>query len=112
MRRMISALVTLFLIAATPALSQSGRIGWDGTWVGGWDKGAGVQLIFAGDKLIGFYWRDDYKNVPRTTTTPDGGIRFAWDKGDASITRTPNGMAQLLVHEQGKPEVAVALKRE
>ena len=55
-------LVIGFVIAsASIAGARSGRVGWDGTGAGGWDRNAGVQLIFAGDTLIGFYWRDDYK---------------------------------------------------
>jgi hypothetical protein len=63
-----------------------------GTWVGGWEKGTGVQLIFAGETLIGFYFRDDYEEIQRSTVAADGGRTFAWDKGEASLTRTPNGV--------------------
>ena len=110
MRNLI--LVIGFLLAtAGIAGAQSGRVGWDGTWAGGWDRNAGVQLIFAGDTLIGFYWRDDYKDVRRTTNTPDGGKRFVWDKGEATLTRTPDGGAHLLVRE-GRVSVSIMLKRE
>jgi len=68
------------------------------------EKGTGVQLIFAGETLIGFYFRDDYEEILRSTVAADGGRTFAWDKGDASLTRTPNGGMRLVVHERGKPE--------
>jgi hypothetical protein len=105
---------TMCLIAASTdaAFGQSGRVGWDGTWIGGWGKGAGVQLIFAGETLIGFYFRDDYKELLRSTVTADGGRTFSWDKGEASLTRTPNGGTLLVVHERGKPEVSIPLKRD
>src|SRR5712671_6517766 len=105
--------VVMYLMAASTddAFGQSGRVGWDGTWVGGWEKGTGVQLIFAGETLIGFYFRDDYEEILRSTVAADGGRTFAWDKGDASLTRTPNGGMRLVVHERGKPEVSKPLKR-
>jgi len=75
------------LFVAGAALGQSGRVGWDGTWAGGWDKGNGVQLTFAGETLIAFYWRNDYKDVVRSAAAPDGSRTFAWNKGEATATR-------------------------
>src|SRR3984893_6065267 len=103
--------LALALFVAGAALGQSGRVGWDGTWAGGWDKGNGVQLVFAGETLIAFYWRNDYKDVVRSAATPDGSRTFAWDKGDATATRAGNA-ATLAIREAGKPAVSVALKRE
>lgn len=103
--------IGFLIMAAGLASAQSGRVGWDGTWAGGWDKNAGVQLIFAGDQLIGFNWRGDYKDIRQTTNTPDGGKRFSWNKGEATLTRTPDGQAQLVVHE-GANTISVALKRD
>jgi hypothetical protein len=112
-KKLVVAVVMCLIAASTEAaFGQSGRVGWDGTWVGGWDKGTGVQLIFAGETLIGFYFRDDYEEILRSTVAADGGRTFAWDKGDASLTRTPNGGTRLVVHERGKPEVSMPLKRE
>ncbi len=103
--------LALALFVAGAALGQSGRVGWDGTWAGGWDKGNGVQLIFAGETLIGFYWRNDYKDVVRSAAAPDGSRTFTWDKGEATATRAGNA-ATLAIREAGKPAVSVALKRE
>jgi hypothetical protein len=111
-RKLTMAVVMCLAFASTDAaMGQSGRVAWDGTWVGGWDRGAGVQLIFAGDTLIGFYLRNDYKDVQRSAASPDGGKTFTWNKGEAVLTRTPNG-AQLTVRERGQPEVSIPLKRE
>jgi len=33
---------------------------WSGTWIGNWEGGSGIQIIFSGDELIGVYWNDDY----------------------------------------------------
>ena len=103
--------LALVLFVAGAALGQSGRVGWDGTWAGGWDKGNGVQLVFAGETLIAFNWRGDYKDVVRSAAAPDGGRSFAWDKGEATVTRAGNA-ATLAVREAGKPALSVALKRE
>jgi len=113
LRRLITAVTTcLLLVSANAAWSQSGRTGWDGTWVGGWDRGAGVQVIFAGETLIGFYFRNDYKEITRSAASPDGGRAFVWDKGEATLTRSPSGGAVLVVREHGRPELSILLKRE
>ena len=81
----------LMLASSKTAFGQSGRVGWDGTWVGGWDRGAGVQVIFAGDSLIGFYLRDDYKEILHSSGSPNGGKTSVRVKGKAILTRTPDG---------------------
>jgi hypothetical protein len=112
-KKLIMAVAMCGVIAsANAALGQSGRVGWDGTWVGGWDRGAGVQPIFAGDTLIGFYLRNDYKDVLRSVASSEGGKTFTWDKGEATLTHTANGGAQLIVRERGQPEVSIPLKRD
>jgi hypothetical protein len=102
----------LIVASIDAAFGQSGRVGWNDTWVGGWDKGTGVRLIFAGETLIGFYFRDDYKELQQSTVAADGGRTFAWDKGEVSLTRTPDGGTLLVVHERDKQEVSIPLKRE
>jgi hypothetical protein len=112
-KKLIIAVAICVVLASTDAaFGQSGRVGWDGTWVGGWDRGAGVQVIFAGETLIGFYFRDDYKEVSRSTTSPNGGRTFVWDKGEGTLTRSPDGGAVLVIYERGKPELSISLKRE
>jgi len=103
--------LALALFVAGAALGQSGRVGWDGTWAGGWVNGNGVQLVFAGESLIAFNWRGDYKDVVRSAAAPGGGQSFTWDKGEATATRAGN-VATLAIREAGKPAVSVALKRE
>jgi hypothetical protein len=108
----IAVVMCLAAASADAAFGQSGRVGWDGTWVGGWENGTGVQLLFAGETLIGFYFREDYKELVQPTVMTDGGRTFAWDKGEANLIRTPNGGTLLVVHERGKPEVSIPLKRD
>ena len=98
---------------AGAALGQSGRVGWDGTWIGGWDSNSGVQLTFVGDKLISFYWLDDYKDILRSSPSPAGdGKTFAWATGEATLSRDAGGNVVLVVRERGGKEVPVRLKRE
>jgi hypothetical protein len=48
----------------------------------------------------------------RSTVSADGDRSFAWDKDEATLTRTPNGGTLLVVHESGKPEMSIPLKRD
>jgi hypothetical protein len=83
-KKLIVAVVMCLMATSTDAaFGQSARVGWDGTWVGGWEKGTGVQLIFAGETLI-----------------------------EATLTRTPHGGMLLVIHEHGEPEVSIPLKRD
>jgi hypothetical protein len=73
LKNLVVAVVMCWIAASTEAVfRQSGRVGWGGTWVGGWDKGTGVQLIFAGETLIGFYFRDDYEEILRSSVAAEG----------------------------------------
>ena len=111
-RRLIGAIsICGPLLWTTAALAQTAPAGWNGTWAGGWDRGIGVQLVFAGDQLVAFYWRGDYQDV-RHASAGRGNKRFAWDDGEATVTRTAEGAAQLIVREKGKPDVSISLDRE
>jgi hypothetical protein len=110
MKRLV-ATVAVLILCGSATFAQTGPVGWNGTWAGGWDRGAGVQLVFAGDQLVAFYWRDDYKDV-RHFSAGKGSKRFSWDQGEATLTRTPDGNAVLVIREQGKPELSIPLKRE
>jgi len=107
-----------FVLAAVVVATMAGaaraeHVGWDGTWFGGWDKGNGVQLIFADNTFIGLLWRVDYLHDPHAEPTPDGkSVRITWPGAEAVLTRTGETTAQFLVRERGRPDVAVDLKRE
>ena len=81
--RLLAALaLAAFVISASWA--QTGRVGWDGTWAGGWDTGNGVQLVFAGDTL---YCSAKSGFIPG----PNGGIFFA-----STLDQTRQTMRNLL----------------
>jgi hypothetical protein len=54
MKFAVAGLICLGLTAAAHA-QQS--LSWNGEWAGNWQGGNGAQLIFAGNELIGVYWR-------------------------------------------------------
>src|ERR1051325_12172250 len=110
MNRVILTGFLLAIFHGATALGQT-PAGWNGTWAGGWDRGVGVQLVFAGDQLVAFYWRGNYKDV-RRTSAGKGTKRFAWDNGKATLTRTTDDSAELIVGEQGQPELSISLTRE
>jgi hypothetical protein len=74
-----------------PLFGQSGRAGWDGTWVGGWDRGEGVQIIFAGETLIGFYFRNDSKKLPARPLRSMVAEHSSGAREKATLTHSPGG---------------------
>ena len=107
------ALIATLLLAIFNGVTALGQtpVGWNGTWAGGWDRGVGVQLVFAGDQLVAFNWRGDYKDV-RRASAGKGTKRFAWENGEATLTRATDDSAELVLREQGQPELSIVLKRE
>jgi hypothetical protein len=70
-----------------------------------------VQLVFAGDQLVAFNWRGDYKDI-RRTSAGKGTKRFGWDNGEAMLTRTTDDSGQLVLREQGQSDLSIVIKRE
>jgi hypothetical protein len=108
MKTMFFALAVLTLLAGPARAADS----WDGTWVGGFEKGgAGVQLIFAGNELIGFFWNSDYLEI-RVSPSADGGVTITWQRGQAILTRDGAKTAHLLVLQRNQPDMTFALTPE
>ncbi len=114
------ALISLLLLGAadgfaplgSPALAQE-RQSWDGTWAGGWTDKSGAQIIFAGDEVIGFYWRDDYIEDAKGAISPNGATAtIKWPRGEAVLTRESPTSARATVREQGRSAVSFALKKD
>jgi hypothetical protein len=53
------------------------------------DSGTGIQVILSATRRIGFYLRDHYKELPRSTVAVDGSRTSAWGKGEQ---RNPNNL--------------------
>jgi hypothetical protein len=110
-RLIVAITLGLPMLWGPAAFGQTAPAGWNGTWVDGWDRGAGVQLVFAGDQLVAFHWHGRYQHV-RRSSPGKGSKRFTWDKSEATVTRTLEDTAQLVIREQGQPELSIALTRE
>jgi hypothetical protein len=86
---------------------------WNGTWIGNWEGGRGTQIVFAGDTLIAVYWNDDYLADVQAAVSADGAAAtITWPAGGAVLTRDGETTGHIVIHEEGKPDVAFAVKRD
>ena len=98
--------------AASAALATGQGKGWDGTWGGANAKGETVQVIFVSNKLIGFYWRDNYLDTSPARVAAGGGrVDFSYNGGTVSVTRAGTG-AVAVVKETGRGEARVVLRKD
>ena len=96
-------------VAGSAAAAQS----WNGTWAGGWEGGDGVQIIIAGDKVIGVFRGGDYPDLLGSQVSADGGmLSFAWVGGDGMLERTGDRDAAFTLRERGKPGRKFVVHRE
>src|SRR5947207_10770658 len=88
--------------AALAAAPAAGGTTWDGIWVGDApDATSGVQLIFVGNDLIGFFWNGDYLDMRASLSTADGVVTVTWTRGQAILTRDGPRAAHLQVFQRG-----------
>ena len=73
------------------------------------EKGTRVQLIFARGTLIGFYFRDDCEEILRSADAADGG---SLGQGRSQSNPVTQWRDAAVVHERGKSEISILLKRE
>ena len=100
------------VIAAASGVAHAAQ-SWDGTWAGGWENGDGVQIIIAGDKVIGVFRGGDYPDIQKSQLSADSRIlTFAWVGGDGVLRRTGERDAVFVLHERGKPERSFVVHRE
>jgi len=86
---------------------------WDGTWAGGWEAGDGVQIIVAGEKVIGVFRGGDYPDVRRSQLSTDGRtLTFAWAGGEGVLQRIDERDATFTLNERGKAERKFPVHRE
>ena len=113
-RAALAVALGIALFAQAARATGSGK-GWDGMWGGANSKGETVQLIFAGDKLIGFYWRDNYLDATGLRVSAGGNrLDFSFSgyaAGTVTVTRAGAG-AVALVKEMGKGEARVGLRKD
>jgi hypothetical protein len=110
MRRTVPLIFAMFVGAVGVALAAPS---WDGTWAGGWEGGDGVQIIVAGNKVVGVFRGGDYPDVQRSEVSADGRtLSFAWAGGDGLLLRTSDREAAFTLHERGKSERKFVVHRE
>jgi hypothetical protein len=88
---------------------------WDGTWAGGWENGDGIQIVIAGDKVIGVYRDGDYPEILSSAVSPEGRmLTFSWIGGDAFLQRASDHdrEAMISLREHGRPVRSFTVKRE
>jgi hypothetical protein len=75
---------------------------WDASWAGGFeDGGDGVQLIVAGNEVIGFFFHGDYIDVTQNDAlAADGSLSFFWTHGHATL-RLIGDERSIAIHEDG-----------
>jgi hypothetical protein len=110
-RRSIALVLALlaFAIAGSAGAVQS----WDGTWAGGWEAGDGVQIIIAGEKVIGVGRGMEYPDLLGSQVSADGSmLSLAWIGGDGMLERTGDRDAAFTMRERGKPVRKFVVHRE
>ena len=109
MIRLIALLTLAFVISTSSALAASD---WNGTWVGNWQNGSGVQVVMAGNVATGIFWNGDY--VPddlHSAVSADGQVlTITWGHASAVLTRSGAETASAAIHEPGKPDALFAVK--
>ena len=117
MKRARSAFVICMAVAAgltfaAPASADDGHP-WDATWFGGFGgSDQGVQVIVAGDEVVGFFSDGDYVDV--TASEPiaaDGSLTFKWDGGEATLSA--KGSKRLItIRETGATPKVIDLRQD
>jgi hypothetical protein len=107
-RGALAAFLGLFFAAGALAAPS-----WDGTWVGGWEEGDGIQIIIAGNKVIGVARGDLYPEILSSAVSPEGRmLSFWWIGGDGFLQRTDDRDATLTMRERNKAERSFVVHRE
>jgi hypothetical protein len=111
---LVSALLFGAALAFAPVAfaDPDGAHPWDASWAGGWeDGGDGVQLIVAGNEVIGFFYHGDYLAVTQTAALPaDGSLSFTWARGKATL-RVINGKERTIpISEDGAADKVIKLQ--
>ena len=117
MKFFAAGLVCLGLSAglAFPAASAHAQqpSSWNGEWAGNWQGGNGAQLIFAGNELIGVYWRGDYLSQTHAALSHGGAtVAIDWVSGGAVLTREGPTSAHIVVHESGRPDASFVVTKD
>jgi hypothetical protein len=101
------------LVAAIAAGDARAADTWGGTWVGDApDSGSGVQLIFVGNDLIGFFWNGDYLDMRAIYSKSDGVVTITWNRGQAIVTRDGPKSAHVQVFQRNLADQILTIRPE
>ena len=104
--------ILLMLLFANAGVGFAQQVNWNGTWVGNWQTGHGIQVIFAGNDLIGVYWHDNYVETAASASADGLTMTISWSGVRAVLTRDGPEAAHIVIHETGRPDTAFALTRD
>src|SRR2546421_12643922 len=109
MRRFLLAVAFAVLALGSASATDT----WDGIWVGDApDANSGVQLIFVGNDLIGFFWNGDYLDMRASLSTTDGVVTITWTRGQGILTRDGPRAAHLQVFQRALADMTVLVMPE
>ncbi|HEY4925083.1 MAG TPA: hypothetical protein VII20_11760 [Roseiarcus sp.] len=105
--------LTAGLAPPVPSAYAQQPLSWNGEWAGNWQGGDGAQLIFAGNELIGVYWRGDYLSQTHAVLSRGGAtVAIDWATGGAVLTRDGPTNAHIVVHESGRPDASFVVTKD
>jgi hypothetical protein len=111
--RLLAVLFLAIGLLAGPEMAGAQQSSWNGTWIGNWQGGDGVQIVFAGEDPVAFYWHGDYLDDTHATASEGGSVvTILWPSGQAVLTRNGEATARITIQETGKPDLSFALKRD
>ena len=107
----LGAVLLFFFLTGGGAGAQ--QTDWNGTWVGNWQTGHGIQIIFAGNDLIGVFWEDDYVQDAQGSLG-DGGasVTITWAGVRAVLSRDGPEAAHIVIRETGRPDTTFPVTRD
>lgn len=116
MRKLAAGILLAGALIAVPTLAAGAppqnASSWDGTWAGMLKKGEVAQVIFAGNTFISFFWNGEYTDATGTVLSDAKSAQIVWSGGNATAVRDTDTTAHIDIHEIGRRDVTVALKKD
>jgi hypothetical protein len=108
----LGVVVAAALAVAAPASADDAHP-WDATWFGGFGTNAeGVQIIVAGNDVIGFFFGGDYVDVSASgPVAADGSLTFTWDGGTATLSAKGEDRI-ITIRQSGAADRIIPLTRD
>jgi hypothetical protein len=113
MRIVILGVVVATALAVAAPASADDAHPWDASWFGGFGTNAeGVQIIVAGDDVIGFFFGGDYVDVSQSEPiASDGSLTFTWHGGTATLSAKGEDRI-ITIRQSGAADRVIPLTRD